>query len=190
MLTIGLPLAKSMDLRQFTGVIAHELGHFTQGMWMRLGYVVRRINQWFLRLAYGRSGIDDVLDSLTGADDHWTFALVGLLAKLTLWITRLIIRGMALLSHGLTMHLSRQAEFDADRQAATIVGSEVFGDALQAILCLDAASESALKKAQSAWVRRKLPDDLMIVTDAYRADARGDERYHRRTTFIARAKLV
>src|SRR4051812_16472178 len=35
-LTIGLPLPLAMDLRQFTGVIAHELGHLSQGSSMRL----------------------------------------------------------------------------------------------------------------------------------------------------------
>ncbi|MBK7403224.1 MAG: M48 family metallopeptidase [Phycisphaerales bacterium] len=34
-LTIGLPLVAGLDLRQFTGVLAHEFGHFSQGGGMR-----------------------------------------------------------------------------------------------------------------------------------------------------------
>ena len=40
-LTIGLPLVAGMTLRQFTGVLAHEFGHFSQGTGMRLTYVIR-----------------------------------------------------------------------------------------------------------------------------------------------------
>ena len=40
-LTIGVPLAAGLSVRQLTGVLAHEFGHFSQGMGMRLTYVVR-----------------------------------------------------------------------------------------------------------------------------------------------------
>lgn len=46
-LTIGLPLAAGMNVQQLSGVIAHELGHFSQGAGMRLSFVVRSINAWF-----------------------------------------------------------------------------------------------------------------------------------------------
>jgi Zn-dependent protease with chaperone function len=166
-LSIGLPIAQSMDLRQFTGVLAHELGHFTQGASMRFSYAVHRINTWFIRLAYGRSGIDDVIDSMLMNEPHWTVALVGLLTKTVLGIARLILKLLALISHALSMHLSRQAEFDADRQAARIVGSEAMGHALEVIPFLDAASRLAVTRAQSGWVKRKLPDDLVTLTQAF-----------------------
>lgn len=43
-LTIGLPLAAGLDMRQFAGVLAHEFGHFAQGAGMRLTYMIRSIN--------------------------------------------------------------------------------------------------------------------------------------------------
>jgi len=46
-LTIGLPLAAGLNLRQLTGVLAHEFGHFAQGTAMRVSYIVRSINGWF-----------------------------------------------------------------------------------------------------------------------------------------------
>lgn len=57
-LTIGLPLVTGMDLRQLTGVLAHELGHFAQGGAMRLTYIVRSINSWFARVIYERDSMD------------------------------------------------------------------------------------------------------------------------------------
>ena len=54
-LLIGLPLAAGLSLRQFAGVLAHEFGHFSQGFGMRLTYVIRSINIWFMRVVYERT---------------------------------------------------------------------------------------------------------------------------------------
>ena len=58
-LVIGLPLVAGLTLRQFAGVLAHEFGHFTQGAGMRLGYVIRMINLWFVRVVYERDAWDE-----------------------------------------------------------------------------------------------------------------------------------
>lgn len=123
-LTIGLPLARSMDLRQFTGVLAHEIGHFTQGSSMRLSYAVHRINAWFWRMAYERGKADELLDSCLSDDNHWSFMMIAGICKLIQGLVRLVLKVFALLSHVLTMNLSRQDEFDADSEAARIVGGE------------------------------------------------------------------
>lgn len=166
-LTIGLPLVQAMDLRQFTGVLAHELGHFTQGGSMRLMYAIRRINWWFVRLAYGHSGVDDVIDDMLANKPHWTLALIGLTSRLVVLLVRLLLMALAQLSHALSMHLSRQSEFDADRQAARIVGGEVLGQSLQMLPFIDTACNLAITKAKLAWAQRALPDDLVILTDTF-----------------------
>ena len=164
-LTIGLPLVTSMTLKQFTGVIAHEFGHFAQGSFMRLSLVVHRINAWFARMAWEPSGIDDSLDNLVDAESHWSFVLIALLCKAALGLVRLILKTLALTSHALSMHLSRQAEFDADRRAARIVGSIAMEDGLQMFPFIAAAHGLALEHAHAAWVKRRLPDDLVMMTD-------------------------
>ncbi|HEV7300842.1 MAG TPA: M48 family metalloprotease [Tepidisphaeraceae bacterium] len=169
-LTIGMPLATAMDLRQFTGVLAHEFGHFAQGGFMRLSYVVHHINAWFTRLAYQRNGLDDAVDSFADGDSHWTIGLIALLCKLSMGLTRLILKGMALLSHGLSMHLSRQAEFDADHKAARIVGSDAMGAALELVPYVDLSNSIAIDHAHAQWQRRTLPDDLVQLTDLVRRD--------------------
>jgi len=166
-LTIGLPLVQAMDLKEFTGVMAHEFGHFSQGITMRLSFVIQNINQWFLRMAYGRSGMDDMLAAMVGERPHWTIALIGFVSQLVLLIARLILKLMALISHALSMQLSRQAEYDADRQAARIVGSDAMCTSLQMVPMLAAAGTLALAKAQKGWERRALPDDLVMVTSAF-----------------------
>src|SRR5208282_3052405 len=57
-LTIGMPLAAGLTAEEFAGVLAHEFGHFGQGVGMRLTYVVRSINLWFLRVVYQRDSWD------------------------------------------------------------------------------------------------------------------------------------
>jgi Zn-dependent protease with chaperone function len=163
-LTIGLPLVATMDLKQFTGVVAHELGHFSQGIFMRLSYGIHLINTWFARMAWGRSGIDDMLDGAMQSEIHWSVLLIAMVCKFVLFLARLVMMIMAVISQALSMSLSRQAEFDADRQAARIVGSESLGSGLQMLPAISAASDVTLEQAQDAWARRKLPDDLIILT--------------------------
>ena len=137
-LTIGLPLVASMDLKQFTSVLAHELGHFSQGISMRLTYAVVHLNGWFARIAYTRSGIDEMLASMVDSEAHWSLSLIGLTAQLMMWMARTLLKALALMSHALTMRLSRQAEFGADLKAARIAGSAAAGDALQLLPTLEA----------------------------------------------------
>ncbi|MDB5334865.1 MAG: Zn-dependent protease with chaperone function, partial [Planctomycetaceae bacterium] len=60
-LRIGLPLLSTLDTRQLAGVLAHELGHFSQGAGMRLSYIIRNINNWFLRVIYERDEWDEAI---------------------------------------------------------------------------------------------------------------------------------
>jgi hypothetical protein len=60
-LTIGMPLVAGMSLRQFAGVLAHEFGHFSQGAGMRLSFIIRSINLWFMRVVYERDDWDERL---------------------------------------------------------------------------------------------------------------------------------
>ncbi|MHC4610283.1 MAG: M48 family metallopeptidase, partial [Planctomycetota bacterium] len=60
-LTIGVPLAAGLTLRQLAGVLAHEFGHFTQGVAMRLTYVIHSVDAWFARVVYERDAWDEML---------------------------------------------------------------------------------------------------------------------------------
>lgn len=164
-LTIGLPLVATMDLQQFTGVLAHELGHFSQGVFLRLMFIIQRINGWFGRMAFGRSGIDDVLDGMMGGEEvHGSILIIAALSKLVLLVARMLTTVMALISGALSMHLSRQAEFDADRQAARIVGSEPLAAGLELLPAMSVANTVAIERARARWDRRELPDDLVLLT--------------------------
>src|SRR5262249_36928499 len=68
-LTIGLGLAAGLDLKQFAGVMAHELGHISQGSGARLMQVISSINGWFARVVYERDEWDETLQAWSTGDN-------------------------------------------------------------------------------------------------------------------------
>ena len=113
-LTIGLPLVAGLTLRQFTGVLAHEFGHFSQGAGMRLTLLIRSINRWFTRVVYERDEWDETLAGWSG-QGHIAAILVVAMARASIWTTRRILWVLMHAGHLVSGFLSRQMEFDADR---------------------------------------------------------------------------
>ena len=69
LLTIGLPLAAGLTLRNLVGVLAHEFGHFAQGTGMRATYLIRAVNLWFARVVYERDSWDANLEAWSKDSD-------------------------------------------------------------------------------------------------------------------------
>src|SRR5262249_55138977 len=88
-LTLGLPLVAGLSIQQLAGVLAHELGHFSQGTAMRLTYIVRSVNAWLARIVYERDDWDEALER--GCEQENWLALVLLFAKLCVWLTRCVL---------------------------------------------------------------------------------------------------
>jgi hypothetical protein len=85
-LTIGLPLAAGLSLRELSAVLAHELGHFRQGAGMRLSRLVWRVNEWLVRLAFERDGWDVMLVGMSQDREQHLFT------RLFLWCPRARLR--------------------------------------------------------------------------------------------------
>lgn len=162
-LTIGLPLVSGLDAREFTSVLAHELGHFAQGGGMRLTYLIRRLNGWFARIVYERDGIDDALQQALHGDTHWTFQLVALLAMLFVGISRLILKVMMILGHTVSSFMLRQMEFDADRCASRVASSQAAIDTFGRLPLIQLASQAAFSDLSDAWREQRLADDLPLL---------------------------
>jgi predicted Zn finger-like uncharacterized protein len=166
-LTIGLPLVAGLTLRQFTGVLAHEFGHFSQGAGMRLSLLIRSINMWFARVVYERDEWDETLDSWT-SDNHGIIIIIALLVKLSVWLTRRVLWVLMYAGHMVSGFLSRQMEFDADRYEARMVGSETFEQTSLRMRELGLAWSAAQNELVSSWRDRRLPDDLprLVLVEA------------------------
>lgn len=158
-LTIGLPLAAGLSLRQFAGVLAHEFGHFSQRAGMRLYGLIMRINLWFARVVYERDAWDETLRAWS-SDEHGLILILGGLTRLAVWLARRVLWVLMQVGHIVSGFLSRQMEYDADRFQARMVGGRTFGETMERVGLLSMAEQGAYADLQSSWQQRRLPDDF------------------------------
>ncbi len=164
-LMVGLPLVAGLNLRQLTGVLAHEFGHFAQGSGMRLTYIIRSVNAWFARVVYQRDAWDEKLAQWSGRIDL-RIGIILYTARLFVWLTRGILWGLMWFGHGISCFMSRQMEFDADRYEARVAGSEVFQQTAERLPVLMMAHSGALSDLSSLWVEKRLGDNLPTLVMA------------------------
>lgn len=158
-LTIGMPLAAGMTLEQFAGVLAHELGHFAQGTGMRLTYVIRSINFWFMRVVYQRDAWDQWLEEASEAFDlrvSWVLYL----ARLFVWLTRKVLWVLMFVGNAVSGFMMRQMEFDADRYEARLVGSKSFESECRQLMLLQFAYRGAQSDLGMFFREGRLADNL------------------------------
>ena len=158
-LTIGLPLVAGLELKQLAGVLAHEFGHFSQKTGMRVSYLIFLVNMWFARVVYERDAWDEHLVKLTTEFGRFGWTLGGL-AQLAVWLTRRILWVLMYLGHAVSGFLSRQMEFDADRNQARMVGGAVFTRTSWRVRELAFASQFAYADLDSSWRQNRLPDNF------------------------------
>ncbi|WP_339735396.1 M48 family metalloprotease [uncultured Gimesia sp.] len=179
-LTIGMPLVAGLSLRQFSGVLAHEFGHFSQGAGMRLSFIIRSINMWFLRVVYERDEWDERLEHLSESLDlrvSWILYL----ARLFIWLTRKILWMLMMVGHLVSGFLMRQMEFDADRYEARLAGSRCFAVTSKRLALLGVANQGAFNDLGQFYTEgrlvdnfpalininlKKLPEDVLKAVDA------------------------
>jgi len=160
-LVIGLPLAGNLTVAELAGVLAHEFGHFAQGLGMRLSYLIGSVNRWFARVVFERDAWDVWLEETAEQSDSWWELILFNIARLGVWFSRLILHGLMLLGHGISCFMSRQMEYDADLHEIRLSGSEVFERTTQKLATLGMALERCYKLMRGQWNRSKqLPDSV------------------------------
>lgn len=158
-LTIGMPLAAAMPLQQLAGVLAHEFGHFSQGAGMRLTYIIRSINHWFLRVVYERDAWDEWLAS-SAAEFDLRIGWILYLAMFFVWITRKVLWCLMMLGHMVAGFMLRQMEFDADTYEARLAGSTTFAATARQLRLLGVAWQGAQADLGSFHREGRLADNL------------------------------
>lgn len=162
-LTIGMPLVAGMTLRQFGGVLAHEFGHFGQGAALRLTYVVRAINLWFLRVVYQRDVWDEWLVR-TARQSDLRIGFVLHIAKFLIWVSRRVLWLLMVVGHAVSGFMMRQMEFDADRYEARLAGSDTFESTVHRLAELSLAQHIAQQQLEHFFREGRLADDLPRLT--------------------------
>ena len=112
-LTIGVPLVAGLDTSQFAGVLAHEFGHFTQGAGLRVTYIVRSINFWFVRVVYERDAWDQWLEE-TASELDFRIGWILQLARVAVFLSRRILWFLMMIGHIVSGFMMRQMEYHAD----------------------------------------------------------------------------
>ena len=128
---------------------------------MRLSYVIRSVNIWFFRLVFERDAWDLWLEECgMEANDSWMLIVVNC-ARLAVGLSRLLLKLVMLLGHGVSCFLLRQMEYDADSYAIKIAGSATAEAATRRLAELGAALEKTYKETRAMWnLNRRLPDDF------------------------------
>lgn len=161
-LTIGLPLAAGLDTRQLAGVLAHEFGHFAQGAAMRSTFVVFTVLRWFGRMVYERDAWDHRLEQTAAqaGELHITLLIVLQLARLCVWLTRQVLWLLMMVGYGASFWLCRQMEFDADRHAARLGGSDLHAGLARQLTLLSVGEQVAIDRLQTSFREGRLGEDL------------------------------
>ncbi len=171
-LTIGLPLLASLNVRQLAGIIAHEMGHFSQGTAMRLSYLIEGIHMWFLKAVYGRDSFTEKIEAFEEESNN-SVALIAILSRLFIELTRLILLLFTMLSFAISRSMSRQMEYDADSYQAQMSGSRVFESTFYALLLLDHSWAQTFYASMASWRDRILCNDLPKLVKHFAKSAIG-----------------
>lgn len=163
-LHIGLPVVAGLTLRQFTGILTHELGHFSQRTAMRLEYIVRRTNYWLLQVAFEPDAIDEWIAYQRKAGGPFSF-ICYLFSRL-IWVTRWIWLALAQLGTIISCLMSRQMEFNADRCEARAVGAATFKSTLWRMRKLSVAHQMSFRDVAMFFDEGRLPDNMIALATA------------------------
>ena len=165
-LTVGLPLVAGMDARQLTAVLAHEFGHFAQGAGMRSYYLTATIQNWLYRVAFERDAWDERLERASHSGWAGTLVLVLWFARGGVWISRKLLFVLARLGDLSASWLSRQMEFDADKNAVRIVGEEAFSSSMHQLPLIEEANAWALRALNEGCHEGRLPAEFPALIEA------------------------
>lgn len=159
-LRLGLPLVAALTQRELAGILAHEFGHFRQGLGMRLSFLIRQVNGWFVRSVYCRDNWDERLATAAESEQNWigffsVFASLGIMASRgVLWLVMMI-------GHAISAFLMRQMEFDADAAEIQLAGSDTFRTTTKKVVTLNMIRGLVEEQIAEIWhFHHHLPDNL------------------------------
>jgi Zn-dependent protease with chaperone function len=165
-LAVGLPLISGFTIRQLSGVVAHEMGHFSQGLGMRLSYLIDRVNGWFANAVYGNS-LEEKLGE-AGQQSGGGIGLVLVLSQLFILLTKCVLRLCMMLGYLVSNFFSRQMEYDADLYQLRVAGSKDFEVSMYSLAFLGIGWRNSFQKSVRSMQRNVLSDDLpaLVKTEA------------------------
>ncbi|XOV68724.1 MAG: M48 family metallopeptidase [Fluviicola sp.] len=156
-LTIGMALVDCLNMSEFRAVVAHEFGHFAQRS-MKIGSYIMSANTIIHDMIFTRDRWDRVLEQWRSADLRLSFA--AWIITPIIWLIRQMLNLFYMFLNVMYSSLSREMEFNADKVAVSVSGSDAI---LSALWKLDNGSEkwnSTLTNAYLAAQKNIYTDDL------------------------------
>lgn len=126
-LTIGLGLVSSLNLSEFKAVVAHEFGHFAQKS-MKIGSYIHSANTIIHGMIFSRDKWDEILDQWRNSDIR--LAATAWVITPVIWCIRQLLMLFYTLLNSMHSLLSREMEFNADKVAVKVAGSDAIVSAL------------------------------------------------------------
>lgn len=120
-LLIGLALVNAINLTEFKAMLAHEFGHFSQKT-MKIGTYVYTVQRILHQLIYGEDFFDRFIYAWCRLDIR--IAWPAWLVRGMLWLLRKTLGMMWYVVVFFDRALSRQMEFNADKVAVSLTGSD------------------------------------------------------------------
>lgn len=174
-LHLGLSLVTALNVSEFTGVLSHELWHFSTRRSGRVELLIRYLFFWFARTIYERDRFDYWLNRLSSLPPviRSPFVLARWIVstgRRLLWV----FMRMGQLAGGM---ISRRNESDCDCHAASIAGSESYAAVLRRLGLLSLVEKAAENDLHASWQEKRLPDEFnqVLVAKAKQISAKDQE---------------
>ena len=158
-LRLGLPLVGGLNARQLAGILAHELGHFSQVTRKRLAFIICSIDNVLSQVVSVRDIWDEKLEKWS-RNAHKGFRVIISIARFFVWVTRKILWIFMKAGHLTSYRMIRRMEFIADRYQTQIAGSKQFADTYVRLHILGIASEQAFADLREEQKNNRLVDNL------------------------------
>jgi len=159
-LEIGLALVNVLTLCELKAVLAHEFGHFGQKS-MAVGRWVYIAQQIAAHIVAKRDALDKFLQFLSRVDIR--IAWIGWLLSLVVWSIRSVLETAFSIVVMAQRALSREMEFQADRVAVSLTGSDALIHALHRLQAADEAWDRALNFVSGELGRGAVTTDIFSV---------------------------
>ncbi|SES83478.1 M48 family metallopeptidase [Hymenobacter actinosclerus] len=163
-LLIGLGLVNGLTLSEFKAVLAHEFGHFAQRS-MKLGSYTHTTSRIIHDMVFERDAWDEMLAKWRALDLRISAAAWGMTGMV--WVVRKVLELAYQGIHLVHASLSREMEFEADRMAVRLTGSEAICQALYQLGPTSTALQQALSQLGTALEHKLATDDIFYHQSLY-----------------------
>jgi hypothetical protein len=176
-LRLGLPLVAGLTLEQFTGLLAHEVGHLGQTWALRVNRGIREADRWLDAVAGKRS--EAALEAWGEEGDSrvhrgvWGVARVGI--GLSRGLLGMVVGGGRVVNRRLLGEMER----DADRVQVQVVGVEVFEATFRRLCVLAEVRRVLYRGIRDGLLRGEAPPGNLPARIAEEADRVGADTAER-----------